>query len=203
MGVLHCLYCENYLSENWKLYVFQEVLSSEVVHFHRKSIIQSCKESVVMFGLVFPTGAWICYIINCKNSCAGLLVNVLLFVNLAYHQNVSSTNLFYSYYFERYLSEMTELIHLPYCDWRSSCYCNKFFIFPSPFVYVIRIPMWPVFFFIQLNLETLVCRIFCFDLWFKYLESRVSRCLFVFGLFLFKSYMACLFVSYASFIMFF
>ena len=92
------------------------------------------RNTVVMFGLVFPTGAQICYTINCKNSCAGLLVNVLLFVNLAYHQNVSSTNLFYSYYFGRYLSEMTELIHLPYCDWRSSCYCNKFFIFPSPFV---------------------------------------------------------------------
>ena len=44
---------------------------------------------------------------------------------LAYHQNVARISLFYSYYFGRCSSELAELVPLPYCQGRSSCYSDR------------------------------------------------------------------------------
>ena len=44
---------------------------------------------------------------------------------LAYHQNVTSLSLFYSYYFGRCSFELVELVPLPQCRDRSTHYSNR------------------------------------------------------------------------------
>ena len=44
---------------------------------------------------------------------------------LAYLWNVASLSLFYNYYYGRYLSEMTELVPLPYFRRRSTRYSDR------------------------------------------------------------------------------
>ena len=44
---------------------------------------------------------------------------------LAHRQNVTSLNLFYTYYFRRCSCELAELVPLPFSWWRSTRYSNK------------------------------------------------------------------------------
>ena len=44
---------------------------------------------------------------------------------LAHRRNVASLNLFYSYFFGRCSSELTELVPLPYSRWRSTRYSDR------------------------------------------------------------------------------
>ena len=44
---------------------------------------------------------------------------------LAHHQNVARLSLFYRYYFGRCLSELLELVPLPYSRGRSTCYSDR------------------------------------------------------------------------------
>ena len=79
-------------------------------------ILMSC------LGLLFAT--WNCWI-SCKNRYAGLLVLDLL-PPLAHRRNVASLGFFYRYYFGRCLSELTQLVPLPYSRGRSTCYSDRF-----------------------------------------------------------------------------
>ena len=44
---------------------------------------------------------------------------------LAHRQNVASFSLFYRYYFGRCSSELAQLVPLPFCGWRSTCYPDR------------------------------------------------------------------------------
>ena len=68
---------------------------------------------------------------------------------LAHRQNVASLSLFYRYYFGRCLSELAELVPLPYSQERS--FLIDFMIFLSPFLDVTRVSMLTFSFFTQLD----------------------------------------------------
>ena len=44
---------------------------------------------------------------------------------LAHHQNVAILHLFYRYYFGRCLSKLAQLVLLPFCHGRSTCYSDR------------------------------------------------------------------------------
>ena len=43
----------------------------------------------------------------------------------AHRQNVASLSLFYSYYFDKCSSELAQLVPLPFCRGRSTCYSDR------------------------------------------------------------------------------
>ena len=58
------------------------------------------------------------------------------FEPLALLRNVTSLSLFCRYYFGRCVSELAQLVPLPYSEWRSTCYFDNCLIFLSPFLNV-------------------------------------------------------------------
>ena len=49
---------------------------------------------------------------------------------LVHRQNVASLSLFYRYYFERFSSELAQLVPLSYSQWRSTRYFDRLHDFP-------------------------------------------------------------------------
>ena len=103
-------------------------LFPEVALYLYKSTISPCLDIVATWN------CWISY----KNGYAGLLVLHLVasLEHLALHQNVASLSLFYSYYFGRCSSELTELVPLPYSQGRSARYSDRLHDFS------VTIPRW-------------------------------------------------------------
>ena len=78
-----------------------------------------------MFGLVVLVATWNCWI-SYRNGYVGLLVLHLLPLEpLAHRRNVASLSLFYRYYFGRCLSELAQLVPLPYSRGRSTRYSDR------------------------------------------------------------------------------
>ena len=78
-----------------------------------------------MFGLVLLVATWNCWI-SYRNGYVGLLVLHLLPLEpLAHRRNVASLSLFYRYYFGRCLSELAQLVPLPYSRGRSTRYSDR------------------------------------------------------------------------------
>ena len=63
------------------------------------------------------------------------------FYLLADRRNVATVNLLYWYYFGRCLSELAQLVQLPYSRWRSTRYSDRSHDFLSPFLDVTRMYM--------------------------------------------------------------
>ena len=79
---------------------------------------------VVLSGLRFLAATWNCYI-SYKNIYAGLFVlHLLPLLNFAHRQNVASLSFFYRYCFGRCLSELFQLLPLPFFWGRSTCYSD-------------------------------------------------------------------------------
>lgn len=70
---------------------------------------------------------------------------------MANHRNVGSLSLFFMYYFERYSSELAEMVPFPYSQVKSIRYSNRLHDFLSPSLEVRRMPMPTVSFFEQLD----------------------------------------------------
>ena len=80
--------------------------------------------AVVMSGLMLLVFTWNCWI-SYKNRYTGLLgLHLLPLEPLSHHQNVASWSLFYRCYFVRGSAELAELVPLPYCWGRSTCYSD-------------------------------------------------------------------------------
>ena len=114
-----------------------KILSPEVALYLYKSTIQLCMKYCchVWAGapscylkLLHKLQKWIC-----RNVGLSLAVSL---EPLAHHQNVASLSFFYRYYFGRCLSELDQLVSLPYSCERSTCYSDTFMIFLSPFLAV-------------------------------------------------------------------
>ena len=71
---------------------------------------------------------------------------------LAHRRNVASLSLFYRYYFGRCLSELAQLVPLPYSPGRSTCYSDRLHDFFVTILDVTRISMSIVFFLAHLIL---------------------------------------------------
>ena len=102
-----------------------KILSPEVALYLYKSTIQLCMKYCchVWAGapscylkLLHKLQKWICRTV-------GLSLAVSL-EPLAHHQNVASLSFFYRYYFGRCLSELDQLVSLPYSCERSTCYSD-------------------------------------------------------------------------------
>ena len=76
--------------------------------------------TVVMFGLVLLGATWNCRI-SYKNGYEGLSLAASL-EPLAHCQNKARWSLFYRYHFGRCLSELDQLVPLPYSRGKSTCY---------------------------------------------------------------------------------
>ena len=101
-------------------------LSSEVALYFNKSTIQPFMEyccHVWAGGLV---ATWSCQT-NYKNKYAGLsALHLLLLLNpLAHCQNVASLSLFYRCYFDRFSSELSQLVPFPFSQGRSTRYFDR------------------------------------------------------------------------------
>ena len=101
-------------------------LSPEVVLYLCKSTIQPCMEYCCHVWAVTPScylelldklQKWICRTVG--PSLAASLEP------LAHRRNVASLSLFYRYYFGRCLSELAQLVPLPYSGRGSTCYSNR------------------------------------------------------------------------------
>ena len=80
-----------------------------------------------MSGLVLLVATWNCWI-SYRTGYAALLVLHLAasLEPLAHRRNVTSLSLFYRYYFGRCLSELAQLVPLPYSRGRSTRYSDRF-----------------------------------------------------------------------------
>ena len=129
-------------------------LSPEVGLYLCKSTIRPCMEYCChvwvggpscYFELLDKPQKWICRTVG--PSLAASLEP------LSHLQYEASWSLFYRYYFGRYLSELAQLVPLPYSRGRSTCYSDSCMIFLSPFLDVTRMSMSAVSFLAQLDSE--------------------------------------------------
>ena len=109
---------------------FMMFLSAEVPLYLYKSSICPCME-------------YCCHVWAGAHSCCLELLNKLQeqfckiigpsltasLEPLVPHGNFASLSLFYRYYFGRWSSELAQLVPLPYCQGRSSCYSNRLHYF--------------------------------------------------------------------------
>ena len=70
---------------------------------------------------------------------------------LTRRRNVDDFSVFYRYYFGRCLSELAQLVPLPFSVWRSTRYLIDCMISVSPFLDVIRISMPTLSFLTQVD----------------------------------------------------
>ena len=82
--------------------------------------------------------------------------------HLAHRRNVASSRLFYKYYFGSCLSELVQLVPLPYSRVRSTHYSDRFHDFCDTFLDVMRMSMSTVSFLSRLDWHSL--SIECFPL---------------------------------------
>ena len=99
-------------------------LSPEVALYLYKSAIRSCMKHCCH---VWTTSCYLEFLDKLKKRiCRTVGPSLAASLEcLAYHQNVTRISLFYSYYFGRCSSELAELVPLPYCQGRSSCYSDR------------------------------------------------------------------------------
>ena len=71
--------------------------------------------------------------------------------SLAHQRNVTSFSLFYRYCFGRYPSELAELVPLPYCQGRSTCYSDRLPDFSGTIPRCSKMSMSAVSFLAQLS----------------------------------------------------
>ena len=125
MGLLHCLYFQNYLQEKWSLDLLNEgFFSSEVALYLHKSTRLPCMENCCHV-LVLPVAAWTCWMMY-RNGYVRTVGPRFAdsFELFAHCWNVGSWSLFNGYDF-RSLSDLTELVAFPYSCGRSTCNSNR------------------------------------------------------------------------------
>ena len=129
-------------------------LSPEVGLYLCKSTIRPCMKYCChvwvggpscYFKLLGKPQKWIC-----RTVTPSLAASLEPSSHLQYE---ASWSLFYRYYFGRYLSELAQLVPLPYSRGRSTCYSDSCMIFLSPFLDVTRMSMSTVSFLAQLDSE--------------------------------------------------
>ena len=121
MGLLPYLYYQNCLQENWSLDSFCKFLSPEFVLYLCKSTIQPCME----YCCHVLAGGPCCYLelLDKLQKRMHRTVSPWLAASrepLFHLRNVASWSLFCRYYFGRCLSELAELVPLPYSRGRST-----------------------------------------------------------------------------------
>ena len=80
---------------------------------------------VTMSGLVPLVASWDFFKLQ-KQICRTVGPSLAAFLEtLVHHQNVDSLNLFYRYYFGRCLSELADLVPLPYSRGRFTLYSDR------------------------------------------------------------------------------
>ena len=156
MGLLHYLYCKNYLQENWSLDLFFEVSFScfFLSLYLYKFIIRPCMEYCCHVWVGAPS----CYLELldklqrqiCRNVGPSLAASL---ESLAHHQNVASLNPFYRYT----LAD----VHLNWLSWFHFLILLVILIdtwfFLSPFLGVTRMSIVNSFFLCTSRLRNSLC----------------------------------------------
>ena len=123
---LHYLYCYSCLQEYWRLDSFYEVSFSEAAPHLYKSTIHPCME----YCCHICAGACSCYLelLNKLQIWIFSTISPSLATSLeplAHHQNVASVSLFCRYFFGRCLSELAQLVPLPFSQGRPTHYFDR------------------------------------------------------------------------------
>ena len=127
-------------------------LSPEVALYLYKSVIRPCMEYCCHLWVGTPS--WYLELLDKLQSPICRTVGPSLATSLeplAHCQNVARLSLFYRYYFGRCFSELAQLVPLPFCQGRSTCYSDRLHDFFSPFLDVTRMSMSTVSFLAWLN----------------------------------------------------
>ena len=122
---LHCFHCQNFLRENWSLESFCEVSFSQICPlsqvYHTTLHGNSCHIWAVTpsyyLNMLDKLQKWLCRTVGTTLAAS--------LEPLGNHQSVACLILFYSYYSDRYSSELDELVLLTHSCGRSTCYSNR------------------------------------------------------------------------------
>ena len=148
-------------------------LFPEVALYLYKSSIQPCMEHCWHFWAGAP-GCYLELLDKLQKQICRTVVpsQAACLESLAYHWNVASLSLFYKYYFGWCLSELAELVSLPYTQGRPASYSNRCY----KDVYVNSFFSCSVRFWNSLSIE-------CFPLTYDLsgLKSRINRHLLTVG----------------------
>ena len=110
------------LQEHWSLDIFYKVSFSQGCFLSLYSNIQPYIEFCYHASMGGPS----CYLDMLDKICRTIGLSLAASLELlAYHQNVTSLSLFYSYYFGRCSFELVELVPLPQFRDRSTHYSNR------------------------------------------------------------------------------